>query len=172
MMLENIQYLCRIIIDNLIFYRRKFSFKLIGYVIMPNHVHLLIQLSEKQNDISGVMRDFKSHTAKEILSYFKTGRRKPSLSPYSAASEGSPLPGDYKWKDKGKVHTPRKHKIWMKDFYDFNIYSEKKLKQKLDYIHFNPVRANLCKESSEWKWSSYRNYYLNDDSVIEVNKLF
>ena len=118
--------LYQIIIDNLNFYREKFSFKLIAYVIMPNHIHLLIQLSEKYNNISKVMQDFKSHSAKEIVNYFKAGRRKPSLSPYFDASEGSHLPVNYKWINNGKMHTTSKNKIWMKDFYDFNIYSEEK----------------------------------------------
>ena len=56
--------LCQIIINNLNFYRSKFNFKLLGYVIMPWHLHLLIQLSEKHNDLSKVMQDFKSHSVK------------------------------------------------------------------------------------------------------------
>ena len=163
--------LCRIIIDNLKFYRRKFAFKLFGFVIMPDHIHLLILLGKKHNNISRVMQDFKSHTAKEIINVIKTGRRKPSLSPYSDASEGSHLPQDYRWIEKGKIHTPSINKIWQKDFYDFNIYSEKKLEQKLNYIHYNPVRASLCKKHEDWKWSSYHNYFLDDNSVIKIDRL-
>ena len=59
--------LCQIIINNLNFYRNKFSFKLLGYVIMPWHLHLLMQLSEKHNDISKVMQDFKKYSSIQIV---------------------------------------------------------------------------------------------------------
>ncbi|MDZ7798275.1 MAG: hypothetical protein U5L76_01505 [Patescibacteria group bacterium] len=60
----------------------------------------------------------------------------------------------------------------MNNFYDFNIYSENKLEQKLNYIHNNPVKAKIVKKPEDYKWSSYRNYYLDDDSIIEINQLF
>ncbi len=44
--------------------------------------------------------------------------------------------------------------IWQPSFYDFNIYSESKLHQKVEYIHWNPVRAGLCKRPEDWPWSS------------------
>ena len=177
---------CQIIIDNLNFYRKKFSFKLIAYAIMPWHLHLILMLSRKFNDISKVMQDFKSHTAKEISSYQKTGRRKPSLSPYSqAASEGSPLPGvrnnaeskgtllpaSYRWVDKGNVHTPCINRIWQRNFYDFNIYSYEKLEQKVDYINNNAVKHGLVSDPVEYKYSSARNYYFNDQSIIKIDEL-
>lgn len=201
---------CQIIIVNLNFYRRKFGFKLIAYAIMPWHLHLILMLSRKWNDISKVMQQFKSHTAKEITSYQETGRRKPSLSPYSqAASEGSPLPGvgnntggkgsppsevrnkkeslplsgtgnnagskvamlpaSYQWIDKGNVHTPCINRIWQRNFYDFNIYSYEKLEQKVDYVNNNAVKHNLVDDPVDYKYSSTRNYYLDDDSVIKID---
>lgn len=63
--------LYKIIIDNLIFYKKKFFLKLFGYVIMQNHIHLLIQLSEKYNNISKIMQDFKSHSARDIIDLLK-----------------------------------------------------------------------------------------------------
>ena len=163
--------LFEIIIDNIKFYKNKYGFKLFGYVIMPNHIHLLIQLNERWNNISKIMQDFKSHTAKEIVDFLKTGRRKPSLAPYFDASEGSHLPEDYKWIDKGKTHTPSKNKVWQRDFYDLNIYSEEKLEQKLNYIHYNPVKAGLCKNPEDYKWSSCRNYEFGEDVLIKIDKL-
>ena len=80
------------------------------------------------------------------------------------ASEGSHLPGSgswkpslpdrYKWENTGKVHTASKAKFWQKGFYDFNIYTEKKLKEKFDYMHNNPVKAGLCAKAEDYKWSS------------------
>jgi REP element-mobilizing transposase RayT len=132
---------------------------------------MMILLSEKFNDISRVMQDFKSHSAKEIINLLQTGRRKPSLSPYYDASEGSHLPDGYEWINKGRVHTAIKNKIWQKNFYDFNIYSQKKYHQKLDYMHENPVKVGLGQNPADWPYSSFGNYYLNNDSIIRIDKI-
>ena len=149
---------CQIIVNNLNFYRSKYGYKLIAYVVMPDHLHLLLLLNKKCNNISKVIQDFKSHSAKEIVYTNVKGGRKSLLSPYFDASKGSHLPKDYKWVHRGKEHTPIKNKIWQKSFYDFNIYSEHKLEQKLNYIHQNPVKAGFCKEPGQWVYSSYKGY--------------
>jgi len=56
----------QILVRNLNFYREKFEFKLLAYVIMPHHLHLIILPGLKGN-ISEIMRDFKEYTAKEII---------------------------------------------------------------------------------------------------------
>jgi len=164
---------CEILLKDIDFYRNKLGFKLIGYVIMTNHLHLIVWWDVEKIPkltISKIIQSIKGHSAKEIVNYLKSGRRKPSLSPYSqAASEGSQLPGDYQWVDRGDVHTPATSKIWQKDFYDFNIYSDKKLQQKIDYIHWNPVRAGLCKNSGDWPWSSYKFYQRGKQSKIKID---
>ena len=52
-----------------------------------------------------------------------------------------------------------KHRLWQRGFYDFNIYSEETLFQKLDYIHNNAVRAGLVLSPADYEWSSYRLYF-------------
>jgi len=150
---------CRILVNNLQFYARCYAFDLIAYCVMPDHLHCIIQWDVERHPtftISKIVQSVKSHSAKEIAVYQKSGRRKLSLSPFSAASEGSRLPAGYQWTDRGDVHTPAKYHIWQPSFYDFNVYSEQKLRQKIEYIHWNPVRAGLCKQPKDWQWSSYR----------------
>lgn len=159
---------CQVIIDNLKFYRQKFDFKLSGYVIMPEHLHLLMQLSKEYNDISDVIRDIKSHSARQILYY--QGRRGP-LTSHSKTCPGQGTRATREEYPHRRMSDQRFH-IWQPDFYDFNIYSEKKLTEKLNYIHNNPVRANLCYNPADWKYSSFRNYYLNDNSINEAIKWF
>jgi putative transposase len=67
------------------------------------------------------------------------------------------------------MHTPSIDIIWEKIFYDFNIYSHKKLLHKLNYIHNNPVRARLASKPTDYLYFSTRNYYLNDNSLIEID---
>ncbi len=172
---------CLILLEELDFYRKRLGFKVLGYIIMPDHLHCLIFWEVDKNPkltISKIVQSFKSHCAKEILYYLKTGKRNSSLSPYSmSASEGSRLPNNankdlclfnsgswkpslpdhYKWENTGEVHTKSKIKFWQKGFYDFNIYTEKKLKEKFDYMHItNPIKAGLCEKPEDYKWSSYR----------------
>jgi len=48
--------------------------------------------------------------------------------------------------------------VWQAKFYDFNVESDHKLNEKLDYMHANPVIAGLAEYSSDWLWSSARFY--------------
>lgn len=60
-------------------------------------------------------------------------------------------------------------KFWMDRFDDVVIIKEETLKTKVDYIHYNPVKAELVEKIEDWKYSSARNYLYEDHSVIEVN---
>ncbi|MFH1366537.1 MAG: transposase [Patescibacteria group bacterium] len=176
--LFNNDSLCRIIVDNLKFYRRKFDFKLLGFVIMPNHIHLLILLSEKHNDISKIMQFFKGYSARKIIDFLKEKDSKklslfrvqpePLLGLSKGRSRGSDLP-IRKVKLLKKERKIPEFQVWQPDFYDFNIYSEEKLEQKLGYIHFNPVKAGLCQTPETYKWSSCRYYEFKDDSLIKID---
>jgi len=149
---------CLILLGELDFYRKHLEFKVLGYVIMPDHLHCLIFWNVEKYPkltISKIVQGIKSHSAKEISYYLRTGRRKPSLSPYSkGASKGSHLPNVYEWKNIGKIHTKSNIQIWQKGFYDFNIYNEKKFYEKLNYIHNNPIVIGLCEKKEGYQWSS------------------
>ncbi|MBU0598116.1 transposase [Patescibacteria group bacterium] len=164
---------CEILIKDIDFYRNKLGFKLVGYCMMPDHLHIIMWWDvdvNKDLTISKIIQSIKNHSAKEIEYYFKMGRRKPSLSPHSkAGSEGFLLPKNYQWKDEGTVHTPVKGRIWQHDFYDFNIYSDKKMNEKLNYIHWNPVRAGLCNKPEDWLWSSYKFYEFREEDRIKID---
>ncbi|MFH1207047.1 MAG: transposase [Patescibacteria group bacterium] len=163
---------CGIVLKDIEFYRQKLGFRVVGYCLMPDHLHLIVWWDADEHKgltISKIVQAIKGHSAKEIINYMKTGRRKPSLSPSSAASAGSRLPKAYRWINRGHVHTPGTEKIWQPSFYDFNIYSEKKLLEKLAYIHDNPRRAGLVMQATDYPFSSARNYFMDDHSEIFVN---
>ncbi len=166
---------CELLLEDINFYRKKYDFKVIAYVIIPDHLHIILFWDAERYPkmtISKIVQDIKSHFAKEAVSYMKTGRRKPSLSPYSnAQSEGSELPGNYIWQNTGKVHTPARNQIWQPSFYDFNIYSDKKLEQKVNYIHWNPVQAGLCANPEDWSWSSYRSYEFGEQGLLNIDSV-
>ncbi len=62
------------------------------------------------------------------------------------------------------VRTP----FWQRRYYDFNVWSKKKLDEKMHYIHQNPVRRGLVAQPEDWKWSSFRHIATGEDSVVEI----
>lgn len=59
-----------------------------------------------------------------------------------------------------------RYRLWQRGFYDFNIYSEEKLLEKLNYVHHNPVRAGLVLSPGDYKWSSYRLYSSESEGFL------
>ncbi len=53
----------------------------------------------------------------------------------------------------------------------FNVYSDKKRLKKLDDMHNNPVQRGLVSSADQWPWSSFRFYYLDDSSVLSMDRL-
>jgi len=62
-------------------------------------------------------------------------------------------------------------RVWQRRFYDMNIWSEKKQLEKLDDMHNNPVTQRLVSSPSEWPWSSWRYYFLEDSSIIAMDRV-
>jgi putative transposase len=58
--------------------------------------------------------------------------------------------------------------VWQRRYYDFNIFTEAKLDEKLEYMHMNPVRAGLVEKAIDWPWSSARFYLLGRPVGVPV----
>ena len=146
-----------IFFDNLKFYLKKFEAKLHGFVLMPDRFHLLLFLPEG-GKLAGFLRDFKSYTAKEILDILKA-ENFSLLKRFRIAS----------------VRRRRKEplcRIFQEDSFVFNIYSLPKLEQKLNYIHKNPVEAELVCDEKDWPYSSWHDYYGKEQIFVPVELLF
>jgi putative transposase len=145
---------CSLFINTLDETRGKHPFKLIGYVVMPDQVHLL--LNPQSCDISDLMRRLKGISARRILDWLREEGREESL---------SKLRFDNPQK---RSHT---HAVWLKDFSAVDLWSPKFIRQKLNYIHCNPVRAGLCEHPVGWRWSSYHAYlpHKQGDVPIEMD---
>ncbi len=61
--------------------------------------------------------------------------------------------------------------VWQRRFYDLNVWSEKKRREKLKYMHGNPVQRGMVTSPDQWPWSSFRSYFLRDDSILPVDRL-
>ena len=141
------------LIDSLNFYRFQHKTKLIGYVIMPDHFHLLVY-PENEKSITDFMRDFKRFTSGRI-------------------SRQAELEGKTDWlehfRQAGNETNRAEMKVWQDHFWEVCVYSERFLKQKLNYIHQNPVRAGLVDEPGAYPYSSFRNYEMDNQSLIEMD---
>lgn len=69
------------------------------------------------------------------------------------------------------VHDQSHYRVWQRRFYPFNVYSEKKRLEKLNYMHHNPVKRGLVSSPGDWPWSSWRFYFLQDASIFAMDRL-
>src|ERR1700733_6593473 len=127
--------------------RQRYRFVVVGYVVMPEHIHLLITEPEIGTP-STVMQVLKQRTAHALLPRRK--RRDPRQ---------RSLFGD-------NLH---RRAFWQARFYDFNVWTTKKRVEKVRYIHRNPVKRGLVEAPEQWRWSSYRFYFLGEAGPVKVN---
>ena len=145
------------IIESLDFCIKNKGMILYGYVIMSNHIHLIIQSEDSK--LSDLIRDFKKFTAKTILDKIENG-------PESRAD----------WMLKRfefacKSHTRNeKYQFWQYGSHPEEIFSKKFMWSKLDYIHMNPIRAGIVSKASHYLYSSASNY-VYDRGIIEIAKV-
>ena len=117
--------------------RGRYGFSLVGYVVMPEHVHLLIGQPAKGTP-STVMQVLKQRVSRRL-------RRKRRL-----------RVGQLELGFDGGEELPAR--FWQRRFFDFNVWSLKKRVEKLEYMHMNPVKRGLVAHPKDWQWSSFSFY--------------
>jgi len=135
--------------------RRRYRFIVAGYVVMPEHIHLLIG-EPQEKTLSTVMQALKLGFARRVIA---EARR-------FSASTGLTF---RKAREAGHLTVPTQH-VWQKRFYDFNVWTEHKRIEKLRYMHRNPVKRGLVVSPELWRWSSFRAYFLGEAGLVRVNE--
>jgi putative transposase len=130
--------------------RDRYDFALLGYVVMPEHIHLLIS-EPRGGTPSTVMQVLKQRVSRAVR------RRKRRRAP----------PGQMRLWD--EVPVPRCRRFWQRRFYDFNVWTRKKRNEKMNYMHFNPVKRGLAAHPKDWLWSSYLFYSTGERGVCPPN---
>jgi len=102
------------------------------------------------------MRDFKHFTSSKIAEQLEKDNERLFLYVFKKAAQGRKKKQNYK--------------IWQDEFHPEAVYSEKWFLQKLQYIHNNPVRKGFVTKPEDWKYSSARNWILDDHSVMRIDK--
>jgi len=126
--------------------RQRYRLVVVGYVVMPEHIHLLITEPEIGSP-STVMQVLKQRTAHALLR--KRRRRDPR---------------------QRELFGEEPRAFWQARFYDFNVWTTKKRIEKLRYMHRNPVKRGLVESPEQWRWSSYRFYLLGEPGPVRVNE--
>lgn len=134
-----------IIVENLEYCQQNKGLVIYAYVVMSNHIHLMVQSST--GNLSDTIRDFKSYTSKKILESVENdteSRKEWMLFMFKRAAI------------KHKRNT--EYQFWIHENHAENIFSDSFISQKIEYIHNNPVRAKIVQHPEEYLYSSARNY--------------
>jgi putative transposase len=132
--------------------RDRYEFSLVGYVVMPEHIHLLISEPAKGTP-STVMQVLKQRVSRRL-------RRKPRKR-VSTQQLRLSFPGI----------CPSLPQFWQPRFYDFNVWSQKKFVEKLQYMHVNPVKRKLIAHPKDWPWSSFSFYAKRHPCLVRIDPM-
>jgi putative transposase len=129
--------------------RSRNAFRLIGYVVMPEHVHLLIS-EPKRGTPSKTLQVLKQKISRALRGRGKKSTAGQLSLPFSEA-------------------TKEAASFWQRRFYDFNVWSGKKVREKLEYMHANPVKRKLVVHPKDWPWSSWSHYAKGEEGLIRID---
>jgi len=132
--------------------RDRHGFALVGYVVMPEHIHLLISEPPKATP-STVMQALKQRVSRRLR---RNSQRRSSSAQLSLRF------------DRIDPSLPR---FWQPRFYDFNVWSQTKFVEKLQYMHMNPVKRKLVAHPKDWPWSSFSYYARKDSGLVRIDPL-
>jgi len=119
------------------------------FVIMPNHIHLLLYVSDKSPELSKVIQNAKRFLAYQIVDFLEEDNKKDLLNLFAMNANRK---------------TGARHKVF-EDGYDFLVIQSQKLfLEKLNYIHYNPCQEKwgLVDAPEDYKYSSASNYILGE----------
>lgn len=125
------------VLDSLSHLRENRGLLIHSFVIMPTHIHAILTASH--DDLPAIIRDFKKFTARRIYELAK--------------ADGNDL---YTWMFKRAAENePRaRFRVWQDNYHPEVVYSWEFFQQKANYIHNNPIRKGLCKDTNGWYYSS------------------
>lgn len=118
----------------------KEGLKIHAYVILENHLHLIAQSDNLNRDIAR----FKSHTARQLINYLEKNNVHTILKQLAF----------YKKAHKGD----RAYQLWQEGSHPQLIQNDEIMRQKIEYIHHNPVKRGYVDQAEHWRYSSARNY--------------
>lgn len=136
------------------------SLQLHAWVIMNNHLHLIVSAQEDKK-LSDIIRDFKKYTSNQVIKCIKEhpseSRKEWMLNMFAYAGRGNSSNEHYQF--------------WQQDYHPVELSNETIFKQRMDYLHDNPVRAGIVYDASHYKYSSASDYYENRKGILPLSML-
>jgi len=140
----------KIIFDSLTYLQKSDNLKVYAYVILENHLHMIVQ----SENLSRTMKHFKRHTARQIINLLKEQNVHTILEQFKF----------YKRAHKSKTT----YQVWQEGFQPVLIKNDKMMIDTINYIHHNPVKRGYVAEDIHWLYSSARDYHgFNGNIPIE-----
>ena len=132
--------------------RRRYRFMVLGYVVMPEHVHLLVSEPQRET-LSTAIQALKLGVVRSMEGSVTTPRSRKIGETWGTPAGTSSHPD----------------RFWQARFYDFNVFTERKRIERLRYIHRNPVVRGLVSSPEDWPWSSFRCYLSGEGGPVQIN---
>lgn len=130
-----------------------------AFVIMSNHLHLIVHSKEDATGLSAIMRDFKKFTSKKIIAYINTEERE-------SRKDWQLIVFKYHAKYR-KSH--KSYQIWQDSNHPKKMLYPRIIRRKINYIHKNPVVAGIVRNPEDYIYSSAGAYIQNDQSILKVD---
>jgi putative transposase len=146
----------QLFVESLQYCQQEKGLVLHAWVIMTNHVHLII--SSNTNKLEHIVRDLKKYTSKQIIKSIQDNnsesRKEWMINMFSYAGSNN--------------NNNTTFQFWKQDYHPIELNSPEKLKQRLDYLHENPVRSGLVWEPWHYKYSSAIDYYTTAKGLLTL----
>ena len=144
-----------IFVDSLRYYQHHKGLEIYAWCLMTNHAHLII--SSEADNLSGILRDLKRHTAKTLL-------RTIEENPQENRREGML----WMFERAGRRNTHNtKYQFWQQENHPIELATNEMQRQRLHYVHQNPVVAGFVDTPEDFLYSSARNY-ADRPGLVEV----
>ena len=124
-----------------------------AYVLMEHHLHAVLSC----DNLTEVLQLFKSYTARSIIDYYKAHHNTTMLQKLKQA--------------KLRHKTESEYQVWKEGTHPEEIQTEEMMRQKIEYIHHNPLQRGYIDEPERWKYSSARNY-MGQKGLIDVQTIW
>ena len=144
--------LAMVVVDSMNFCIEHKGLEVYVWCLMPSHLHMIAAVKEgNEKELSDVMRDFKSHTSREVqarIPLISESRREWLLAHFRTG--------------------PNSDQVWQEGMHPIELYSKRFTDQKMDYIHNNPVEAGIVEEPQHYLFSSARDYFDNRKGLVDI----
>jgi len=140
-----------ILLDSWRYQREHEGLRMYGYVVMENHIHFVAQAER----LDKCLASFKSFTAKRIINQLEEQQAEYLLTRLRFSK---------------RAHkSDREYQFWQEGSHAELVFSEAMMREKLEYIHANPVKRGYVDKAEQWRYSSARSY-AGETGLLEIDR--